>query len=198
MEIVRGLPAGPVNAVREDPVRRGLLFCGTEIAVFVSFNDGDDWQPLRQNMPAISIRDLVIHNDDVVVGTHGRGFWILDDISPLRQLSAQTAAEDAHLFGPQTAWRVRRNVNTDTPLPPEEPVGQNPPDGAIIYFQLKSAASSPVTLEITDSTGKLVRRYSSADKPDPIEEDLNVPTYWIRPPRILPAPAPHRRRTPHR
>ncbi len=187
--IVRGLPAGPVNAVREDPVRRGLLFCGTETAAYVSFNDGDDWQPLRMNMPAISIRDLVVHNDDVVVGTHGRGFWILDDISPLRQLQTQAAAADSHLFRPQVAWRVRRNVNTDTPLPPDEPVGQNPPDGAIIYFKLKSAASSPVTLEILDSSGKLVRRYSSADKPDPIEDDLALPTYWIRPPRILPAHA---------
>src|SRR6185436_16077255 len=97
-EIVRGLPNNaPVNAVREDPVRRGLLFCGTERAVFVSFNDGDDWQPLRLNMPATSIRDLVVHEDDVVVGTHGRSFWILDDITPLRQISEQIAAGDAHL-----------------------------------------------------------------------------------------------------
>ena len=100
-EIVRGLPDGPVNTVREDPVRKGLLFAGTELAVYVSFNDGDDWHPLRLNMPATSIRDLVIHEDDVVVGTHGRGFWILDDISPLRQLTAQVAAADAHLFAPR-------------------------------------------------------------------------------------------------
>src|ERR1051325_1414038 len=119
-EIVRGLPDNaPVNAVREDPVRRGLLFCGTERAVFVSFNDGDDWQPLRLNMPATSIRDLVVHEDHVVVGTHGRSFWILDDITPLRQISAQTAAADAFLFKPQTAYRVRWNQNTDTPLPQE-------------------------------------------------------------------------------
>src|SRR5438552_5878535 len=91
-EIVKGLPDGPVNVVREDPVRRGLLYCGTERAVFVSFNDGDDWQPLRLNMPATSIRDLVIHDDDVVVATHGRSFWILDDVTPLRQLDAKVAA----------------------------------------------------------------------------------------------------------
>src|SRR5207247_4537271 len=116
----------PVNAVREDPVRKGLLFAGTERAVFVSFSDGDDWQPLRLNMPATSIRDLVIHDDDLVVGTHGRSFWILDNITPLRQLDAQVAAAAVHLFRPQFAYRVRWNANTDTPLPPEEPAGQNP------------------------------------------------------------------------
>src|SRR2546421_9551645 len=129
-EIVKGLPNDPVNVVREDPVRRGLLFCGTERAVFVSFNDGGDWQPLRLNMPATSIRDLVVHDDDVVVGTHGRSFWILDDITPLRQVSAAIASADAHLFRPQAAYRVKWNLNTDTPLPPEEPGGKNPPDGA--------------------------------------------------------------------
>ncbi|HYX42420.1 MAG TPA: hypothetical protein VE821_12020, partial [Pyrinomonadaceae bacterium] len=126
-EIVRGLPDDPINTVREDPQRKGLLFAGSERAVYVSFNDGDDWQSLRLNMAASSVRDLVIHDDDVVVGTHGRSFWILDDITPLRQLTAQVAAADAFLFRPQLATRVRRNVNTDTPLPPEEPAGQNPP-----------------------------------------------------------------------
>src|SRR5262249_55513228 len=167
-ETVRGLPEGPVNAVREDPVRKGLLFAGTERAVFVSFNDGDDWQPLRLNMPATSIRDLVVHGDDIVVGTHGRSLWILDDITPLRQLDAQAATADVHLFRPQTAYRVRGNVNTDTPLPPEEPAGQNPPDGAIVNYYLKADSSGPVTLEILDDKGKLVRRYSSADKPEPV------------------------------
>jgi photosystem II stability/assembly factor-like uncharacterized protein len=190
-EITRGLPDNaPVNTVREDPVRRGLLFAGTERAVFVSFNDGDDWQPLRLNMPATSIRDLVIHGDDVVVGTHGRSFWILDDITPLRQTTAQVAASDAFLFQPQLATRIIRNVNTDTPLPPEEPVGQNPPDGAIINYYLKSDATAPVVLEIFDGAGKLVRRFASDDKPAPVNErELNVPTYWIRPPQILSAKA---------
>ncbi len=168
-EIVNGLPDAPVNTVREDPVRKGLLYAGTELAVYVSFNDGDDWQPLQRNMPPISIRDLVIHENDLVAGTHGRGFWILDDIAPLRQMNAETAAADAHLFRPSSAYRVRWNTNTDTPLPPDEPAGENPPDGAILYYNLKSAAPSVVTLEIFDSAKKLVRRYSSDDKPDPID-----------------------------
>jgi photosystem II stability/assembly factor-like uncharacterized protein len=190
-EIVNGLPDnGPVNAVREDPVRRGLLFCGTERAVCVSFDDGGAWLPLRLNMPATSIRDLVIHRDDVVVGTHGRSFWILDDITPLRQLTAEVASSSAHLYRPQVAYRVKRNVNTDTPLPPEEPAGKNPPDGAIINYYLKADATGPVTLEIQDGQGKLVRRYSSGDKPEPVnEKTLPIPTYWIRPPRPLPATA---------
>jgi photosystem II stability/assembly factor-like uncharacterized protein len=190
-EIVRGLPDdAPVNVVREDPERKGLLFAGTERAVFVSFNDGDDWQPLRLNMPATSIRDLVIHGDDVVVGTHGRSFWVLDDITPLRQLDAKVAAAEAHLFRPQVAHRVRWNMNTDTPLPPDEPGGQNPPDGAIINYHLKAASSGPVTLEILDASDKLLRRFSSDDKPEPVDEKtLAIPTYWIRPPQVLSAPA---------
>jgi photosystem II stability/assembly factor-like uncharacterized protein len=187
-EIVGGLPAGPINTVREDPVRKGLLFAGSELAAYVSFNDGDSWAPLRLNMPAISIRDLVIHANDLVAGTHGRGFWILDDISPLRQISAQIAASDAYLFRPSAAYRLRSDNYPDTPLPPEEPAGQNPPDGAILYYYLKSPASSPVTLEVFDGAKKLVRRFSSNDKPEPPDPLLNVPTYWIRPPQI-PAPA---------
>ncbi|HEY0384602.1 MAG TPA: hypothetical protein VGC64_01260, partial [Pyrinomonadaceae bacterium] len=188
-EIVRGLPDNaPVNVVREDPQRKGLLFAGSERAVYVSFNDGDDWQPLRLNMPATSIRDLVIHNDDIIVGTHGRSFWILDDITTLRQLNAQIAAAPAYLFQPQRAVRVQRNVNTDTPLPPEEPAGQNPPDGAIINYYLKNGAAGPVTLEVFDSSNKLVRRFSSTDQPEPVnEKDYDVPPYWFRPPRILSA-----------
>jgi photosystem II stability/assembly factor-like uncharacterized protein len=184
-EIVRGLPDGPVNAVREDPVRKGLLFAATELAVFVSFNDGEDWQPLRLNMPATSIRDLVVHDSDVVVGTHGRGFWILDDISPLRQLAQQIPV----LFAPRTVYRFNRNANTDTPLPPEEPAGKNPPDGAIIYYYLSADVRTPMTLEILDSTGKLVRRFSSDDQPEPANPSLNVPTYWIRPFQPLAATA---------
>ena len=146
----------PVNAVREDPVRKEMLFAGTERAVFVSFLDGDDWQPLRQNMPATSIRDLVIHQNDVVVGTHGRSFWILDDITPLRHLSPASTTADVTLYPPAATYRVRRSVASDTPLPPDEPVAPNPPDGAIIDFQLETAASGPMTLEILDSMNKLV------------------------------------------
>jgi photosystem II stability/assembly factor-like uncharacterized protein len=194
-EIVHGLPDNaPVNAVREDPVRKGLLFAGTERAVFVSFNDGEDWLPLRLNMPATSIRDLVIHDDDLVVGTHGRSFWILDDITPLRQLNPEVAAAEVFLFHPQTTYRVRWNLNTDTPLPPEEPAGRNPPDGAIIDYFLKSKASGPVTLEILDAKNNRVRLYASTDKPEPVrDEELDIPTYWIRPTPILSAEAgPHR------
>src|SRR6185503_7960901 len=129
-EVVAGIPAGAiVNVVREDPKTKGLLFAGSEVAVYVSFDDGDHWQSLRLNMPASSIRDLVIHDDDLVLGTHGRGFWILDDIEPLRQIN-QAKMQQSFVFKPQVATRVRWNNNTDTPLPPDEPAGKNPPDGA--------------------------------------------------------------------
>ena len=188
--ITSGIPdGGPVNVVREDPKRRGLLFAGTERAVYVSFDDGDNWQSLRIDMPATSIRDLVIKDDDLVVGTHGRGFWILDDITPLRQITPATVASDAFLFEPQQAWRFRWNKYTDTPLPPDEPAGENPPDGAIINYFLKANARGPVTLEILTETGELVRRYSSADEPEPPLEGQNVPDYWPRPPQVLSAGA---------
>lgn len=195
--IVRGLPDDPINVVRGDPVRKGLLFAGSERAVYFSIDDGDNWLPLRQNMPATSIRDLVIKDGDLVVGTHGRSFWILDDMTPLRQLADARAQAGAFLFKPRDAYRVRRNLNTDTPLPPEEPVGENPPDGATIYFQLKSAPSSPVVLEIADAAGKVVRRYASDDPPEyslaELEKTQVPPTYWNRPPRTLPAtPGMHR------
>jgi photosystem II stability/assembly factor-like uncharacterized protein len=193
-KITNGLPDNaPVNTVREDPVRRGLLFAGTERAIWVSFNDGDSWQSLQLNLPPTSMRDLVIHGDDVVVGTHGRSFWILDDITPLRQLNRDLANSDVVLFKPGTAFRVRRNVNTDTPLPPEVPAGKNPPDGAIIDYYLKSNIAAAVKLEVVDSTGRLVRSFSSTDKPDwtweQLGKELNVPLYWIQPPQILSAKA---------
>lgn len=182
-EIVKGIPnGGIVNAVREDPVRKGLLYCGTEQAVYFSIDDGDNWQPLRLNMPATSIRDLVLKDDDIVVGTHGRSFWILDDITPLRQICAQTMAADAFLFDPQRATRIKRSLHTDTPIPPEEPAGQNPPDGAIINYYLKSPAKSAIVLEIANAAGKLVRRFASDDKPLAADPNrINPPQYWIRP-----------------
>ena len=191
-KIVSGLPDNePVNTVREDPERKGLLFAGTERTVYVSWDDGDHWQSLKMNLPPTSIRDLVVHHDDVVVGTHGRSFWILDNITPLRQFSPEVAEAPAHLYAPQLTYRVRRNNNTDTPLPPEEPVGQNPPDGAMIDYWLKTATSGPVTLEIVDaSSGRVVRHFSSADKPEPVNaKQLNVPMYWVRPARTLSANA---------
>jgi photosystem II stability/assembly factor-like uncharacterized protein len=189
-KITNGLPDdASVNVVREDPVRQGLLFAGTERAIYVSFNDGDSWQSLQLNLPATSMRDLVVHGDDIVVGTHGRSFWILDDITPLRQVTEQTAAAPAFLFRPGVAYRVRRNVNTDTPLPPEEPAGKNPPNGAILDYNLQSTASAPVKLQILDANGKIVRSFSSTDRPEASLEqlgrELNVPLYWIRPPQIL-------------
>ncbi len=189
-KITNGLPDEPVNAVREDAVRKGLLVAGTERGVYFSTDDGENWQSLRLNLPATSVRDLVIHNDDIVVGTHGRSFWILDNITPLRQMQAHTAAEEAHLFAPQLTYRVRRNNWPDTPLPPEEPAGQNPPSGAILDYYLKADAHEPVVLEITDHAGDLVRRFFSSDKPEVINPDsINVPTYWIRPAQLPSASA---------
>jgi len=185
-EIVNGIPNGePVDAVREDPKRKGLLFAGTEHAVYVSFDDGEHWQSLRLNMPASSVRDVIIKNDDLVAATHGRGFWILDDITPLRQFDANVTTGSAFLFKPEMAYRVRWDLNTDTPLPPDFPAADNPPDGAVIDYYLKSTPSSAVTLEIRDAAGKVVRRYSSADPIEPTDPMLAIPAYWVRPPQRL-------------
>jgi photosystem II stability/assembly factor-like uncharacterized protein len=185
-EITNGIPANEnVNVVREDSVRKGLLFAGTERAVYVSFDDGDHWQSLRLNMAASSVRDLIVKGDDLCAATHGRGFWILDDITPLRQLDSKIAASQAFLFSPQTAIRVRWNTNTDTPLPPDVPAGENPPDGAVIDYYLGASTSGPVTLEILDAAGEVVRRYSSADPVPRIDPMLAIPIYWVRPPRVL-------------
>jgi len=192
-EITNGIPAGGAsNAVREDPERKGLLFAGTEGSVFVSFDDGDNWQPLQLNLPHTSMRDLAIHGDDLIVGTHGRSFWILDDITPLRQLSAELANAPVTLYKPQEAVRFRWNRNTDTPLPPDIPGGKNPPDGAILDYCLAGASSKPITLEILDNDNHLVRRYASTDKPEPIEKIAAanpIPMYWVRPQQVLSAEA---------
>lgn len=191
-EIVSGLPDDPINAVREDPRHKGLLLAGSERAVYVSFDDGDHWQSLRLNMPATSIRDLVIKENDLVVATHGRSFWILDDIAPLRQMKDGTAQSDALLYRPDTAVRVRWDMNSDTPLPQEEPAGQNPPDGAVVDYYLGKSATGPVSLDILDAAGKMVRHYSSTDTPYAVP-DVNIPLYWVRPQQILSAePGPHR------
>jgi photosystem II stability/assembly factor-like uncharacterized protein len=188
--VTNGLPPdSPVNAVREDPQRAGLLFCATETAVYVSFDDGDRWQSLQLNLPATSMRDLVVHGDDLVVGTHGRSFWILDDITPLRQIDGAVARGPAHLFKPAVAYRIRRDTNTDTPLPPEIPAGQNPPDGAIVDYTLAASATGPLTIEILAGQ-KVVRRFSSADPPQQIDPaTLDVPAYWLRPPQRVEADA---------
>jgi photosystem II stability/assembly factor-like uncharacterized protein len=180
-EIGNGIPAGQiVNAVREDPLRKGLLFAAAEKGVYVSFDDGANWESLRLNMPATSVRDVIIKSDDLVAATHGRGFWILDNITPLRQLDRNKS--DDSLFKPQTALRTRVNLNTDTPLPPDEPAGENPPDGAMIDYFLAKEATGPLTIEIKDAEGQSVRKYSSGDAPQTYDpKKLRIPEYWIRP-----------------
>jgi hypothetical protein len=169
-----------------------MLYAATERGVHVSFDDGDSWQSLRLNLPATAVRDLTVHGDDLVVGTHGRSFWILDDIGALRQLDAATLAEKApaHLFKPATAWRLRRDLNTDTPLPPEEPAGQNPPDGAVVDYLVRGRVAGPVMLEILDAGGHPVRRFSSADAAPAVDpKQLAIPMYWVRPTPVLAADA---------
>jgi photosystem II stability/assembly factor-like uncharacterized protein len=188
--IINGLPAdAPVNAVREDPQRRGLLFAATESAVWVSFDDGDHWQSLQLNLPRTSMRDLWIHEDDLILATHGRSIWILDDMSRLRQMP-QTPMREAVLFRPAVAYRVHRSTWTDTPIPPDEPLAENPPAGAVLEFFLPRDARQPVVLEVQDGSGAVVRRFRSDDAPQPSAEELArelIPRYWIQPPQVLPA-----------
>jgi len=189
--IVTGIPdGGIVNVVREDPVRRGLLFAGTERAVYVSQDDGEVWQSLRRNMPATSIRDLVIKDDDIVVATHGRSFWILDGITTLRRAPRSNTA--ASIYPVEFAWRVRWNLNTDTPTPQEEPIGENAPEGVALDYTLPQSARS-VQIEVLDAAGSIVRRFDSADTPLAPLADRNIPDYWIRPPQpVSPLAGSHR------
>jgi photosystem II stability/assembly factor-like uncharacterized protein len=190
-----GLPAGVyVQTVKEDPFRRGLLFCGTERAVYVSFDDGDNWQSLQLNLPATSMRDLAIKDNDLIVATHGRGFWMIDDISPLRQLDTKSAGADVILFRPAASVSLPAPSEQGTPLPKDEPFAENPPSGAIVDFYLKSAPSAPVVLEILDATGNTIRRFASDDKPQPRDPNtLQVQTVWAPVTEPLPAtPGMHR------
>ena len=209
-EIDAGIASGAVaNAIREDPRQRGLLYAATDQQVWVSFDDGDHWRSLRLNMPAISVRDLQVKDDstclcaDLVAGTHGRGFWILDDLTPLRQEAAIRAATSAWLVKPAPAVRVRFGTNDPTPWPPELPAGQNPPAGGVIDYYLAADVAGPVTLEVIDATGRTIRRYSSADPErtphpalDPEAYDrlchetptapfCSLPLYWPAPPTII-------------
>jgi hypothetical protein len=181
-----------VNAVREDPVRKGLLYAGTEKGVSVSFDDGDHWQSLQLNLPVTSVRDIDVHGDDLVIATHGRAFWILDDVTPLRH----TVTGDAFLFKPATAYRIRPAGFTGTPMPKDEPMAENPPAGAYIDYVISGAPPPPtaLSLEIMDSNNTLVRRYSSADtKPKPDLAKLKVAPEWFETPSTLStAPGMHR------
>jgi photosystem II stability/assembly factor-like uncharacterized protein len=180
-KITTGLQDGWVaRIVREDPVRKAMLYAGTENALYVSFDDGDHWQSLQLNFPVSDVRDLVVHGNDIVAATYGRGIYILDDISPLRQASEEITGSGAYLLKPAPTMRVRYDNDQETPLAPETPAARNPPDGAIFYYYLKSPPTGEITLEIHDSQAKLVRRFTSvAPKPDSTAK--NVPDYWFAP-----------------
>ena len=180
-------PGAYVQAVRADPVRPGLLYAGTETGVYVSFDDGDHWQSLQLNLPAASVRDLAVQGRDLIAATHGRSFWILDDLTPLRQLSDSVVRAGAYLFEPAPALRLRRSVSNDTPLPPEEPHGANPPAGAVVDYWLRAAPSGGVTLEIRDRAGDMVRRFTSDERTAPPAEPPQFAAEWL--PRSQPPPA---------
>jgi photosystem II stability/assembly factor-like uncharacterized protein len=189
--INRGIPDGSfVGAVREDPQRKGLLYAGTETGVFVSFDDGNQWQPLQLNLPHASVRDLAICDNDLVAATHGRAFWVLDDVTPLRQMSVQIEQSPAWLFKPEMAYRIQSGTDQGTPLPPEIPQAPNPPKGAIFDYVLRENATQPVTLTLLDSTGQTVRNFSSAYVPPKVNPRLlDIPMYWIKPAQRLAATA---------
>ena len=193
--IMTGIRDGDfVNAVREDPKRRGLLYAATELGVYVSFDDGDHWQSLQMNLPRTSVRDIDVHGDDLVIATHGRGFWVLDDISSLRQMDASLSRSATRLFAPSTTIRVRPAGFTGTPLPKDEPTAVNPPFGARLDYMLANAAKQPVLLTIYDANGQVVRRYSSADKApkhDPATAGI-APEWFVTPTTLATTPGLHR------
>jgi len=185
-KIVNGLPeAGISRVIREDPMRKGMLFAGTETGVYLSFDYGDHWQSLQLGLPTSSLRDLTIHDDDLVAATFGRGLWILDDISPLRQLNDNLEKSPVYFFNPAPAIRTRWDNHPDTPLQRDYPASSNPPDGAILYYSLSAPASSEISLDVLDAKGNRIRHFSSI----PEQESLppaNVPEYWFYPPAALP------------
>jgi photosystem II stability/assembly factor-like uncharacterized protein len=201
-EVDAGLPAGEVvPVVRADTVRAGLLYAGTSEGAYVSFDDGGHWESLRLNLPHAQVNDLQVHGDDLVAATQGRALWVLDDVTPLRQLSSGMLAAPAHLFAPEVAWRVHPNNNKDTPLPPETAEGRNPPAGAVSDYWLgqglnqglSPGTQEPVTLEIYNFKGELVRRFSSDETPPRIDADRYFGEEWLKPPQKLSAaPGMHR------
>ncbi len=168
-----------VNVIRTDPYKKGLLYAGTETGVYVSFDDGTNWQPLQLNLPTVSVRDLAVHKNDLIAATHGRAFWVLDDLTPLRQITENIIDTTGFLFQPETAIRIRKSENKDTPLPPEIPHGKNPPTGAIIDYYLKSESHKAITLDIFDQKGNLIRHFSSNDKSNVNSEQLYFMTRWL-------------------
>jgi hypothetical protein len=194
-KITDGLAPGVyVQTVKDDTKRKGLLFAGTETSVYVSFDDGDHWQSLQLNLPAVSMRDLAIHGDDLLVATHGRGFYVLDDITQLRQLTPEVAGAEAHLFKPAEVLRMHAGTDNASPMPRDEALADNPPTGALIDYYLKDAASGAVTIEILDGQGKLARKYSSDDKAPVVDpKRINVPASWIpKVPQLSTAAGVHR------
>ena len=184
VKISRGIAEGTfVRVVREDPKKRGLLYAGTETGVYVSFNDGADWRSLQLNLPTTPIHDLVVKNNDLALATHGRAFWILDDVSPLRQYSDEIAKQAAHLYTPETAVRFQ-NPSLDEDPPKPSLVGENPPAGALIYYFLKEKPKGETTIEILDSAGSVIRKYSSSkteDLDEPLTPEDKKPEKQIRP-----------------
>src|SRR5580700_8579903 len=176
-----GLPeTGNARVVREDPSRKGLLYAGTWNSIYFSLDDGDHWQALQLNLPTTMVTDLDVHDTDLVASTFGRSLWILDDITPLRQFDAKWPQSDAHLLSPRSVVRVRWDMSQDTPLPPETPAGDNPPDGATIYYFLKSAPAGDIKLSIYDSHKNLVREFTNV--PAPYDKTpANAPEYWFAP-----------------
>ncbi len=192
--VVNGLPAGAfLNAIREDPKRKGLLFAAAETGVFVSFDDAEHWQSLQLNLPPASVRDLEIHGADLIAATHGRSFWILDDIGPLRQITPAVADAAAVLFQPSPAVRLLSESFQGTPLPPEVPAAKNPPVGGLIDYWLRSVPAGPVTLEIFDSRKALVRSFSTASAPPPLPRNVPIADVWLARPPALAATAGHNR-----
>jgi hypothetical protein len=181
--VVAGIPDGAyVNSVKEDTKVKGLLFACTELRVYVSFNEGEQWQPLQNNMPVTSIRDIVVHGEDLDIATHGRGFWVLDQMTPLREIAKQgqqILSSSAYLFTPGETIALRAGGMNGTPLPHEEPQMLNPPSGVVVYYALKTAAAKPLKLELLDPSGA-VRACAASDTPvRPVDtEAINVQAYW--------------------
>ena len=189
--VANGIADGSfLNCVREDPFRKGLLYACTERGVYVSFDDGDNWQPLQLNLPTTSVRDLVVHEDDLVIATFGRSFWVLDNVTPLRQIDSHAAAADVWLYKPGTAYRVRSGSDQSTPIPDDEPMAANAPNGAVLDYYLKEKSAGPIQLQIFNSDGRLVRRFASDDEAPKINpNDLSFPPSWVRAPQPLSAEA---------